>query len=337
MRAVILDGIVLGLQFGLLGVGLTLVYGLAGVLNLAHGQLAMLGAIVVILTIDAGAAAIVAVLVGLAAAGAVGLFLDRSLMRPVYRLRGERRVLLGLLLMLGVAFIIEGVLVWRYPIESLTFRIGGDPVQILGVSDAPRQLLASAISLAVGAVLAAFFRLSTLGKAVRSVIQDEEGAQLCGVNPAVIRSIVFTLSAVLAGLVAVTRSMTSPVTVTPGIDFTILALIVAVVGGLGSVSGAFLAGVLLGIVNTVSAYYIGSYVTTIVLLLAAAITIVVAAGRAARQVGVRRPSVLRAYAPIVITGAVLALLPAALRRFPHDDGRRSPSGCCSSPTPSPST
>ena len=78
----------------------------------------------------------------------------------------------------------------------------------------------------------------------------------------------------LAGLVAVTRSMTSPVTVTAGIDFTILALIVAVVGGLGSVSGAFLAGILLGVVNTVSAYYIGSYVTTIVLLLAAAITIV---------------------------------------------------------------
>jgi branched-chain amino acid transport system permease protein len=68
--------------------------------------------------------------------------------------------------------------------------------------------------------------------------------------------------------------MTSPVTVTAGIDFTILALIVAVVGGLGSVSGALLAGLLLGIVNTVSADLIGSYVTTIVLLVAAAVTIV---------------------------------------------------------------
>jgi branched-chain amino acid transport system permease protein len=274
MRAAILDGIVLGLQFSLLGVGLTLVYGLAGVLNLAHGQIAVLGAIVVALMIDAGAAAFAAALVGLAVAAAIGLVLDRSLMQPVYRLRGERRVLLGLLLMLGVASIIEGVLVWRYPIEALTLRIGGDPVDILGVRMRPGQLLASAISLAVGAVLAAFFRLATLGKAVRSVIQDEEGAQLCGINPAAIRTIVFTMSAALAGLVAITRSMTSPVTVTTGIDFTILALIVAVVGGLGSVSGAFLAGVLLGVVNTVSAYYIGSYVTTIVLLLAAAITIV---------------------------------------------------------------
>ena len=285
MRAVILDGIVLGLQFGLLGVGLTLVYGLGGVLNLAYGQMAVLGAIVVSLRMNAGAPALVAVLIGLVAAGALGLFLDLTLMRPVYRRRGEPRVLLGLLLMLGVGIIIDGFLVWRYPIGALSLRIGGDAIEILGVRMRTGSLLASAIALAVGAVLALFFRFATTGKAVRSVIQDEEGAQLCGVNPAVIRSLVFTLSGVLAALVAVTRSMTSPVTVNAGIDFTILALIVAVVGGLGSVSGAFLAGVLLGIVNTVSSHYIGSYVTTIVLLGAAALTIVL---RPSGLLGVRK-------------------------------------------------
>jgi branched-chain amino acid transport system permease protein len=285
MRAVILDGIVLGLQFGLLGVGLTLVYGLGGVLNLAYGQMAVLGAIVVSLRMDAGSQALVAVLIGLVAAGALGLFLDLTLMRPVYRRRGEPRVLLGLLLMLGVGIIIDGFLVWRYPIGALSLRIGGEAIDILGVRMRTGSLLASAIALAVGAVLALFFRFATTGKAVRSVIQDEEGAQLCGVNPAVIRSLVFTLSGVLAALVAVTRSMTSPVTVNSGIDFTILALIVAVVGGLGSVSGAFLAGVLLGVVNTVSSHYIGSYVTTIVLLGAAAVTIVL---RPSGLLGVRR-------------------------------------------------
>jgi branched-chain amino acid transport system permease protein len=274
MKAVILDGIVLGLQFGLLGVGLTLVYGLAGVLNLAHGQLAVLAAIIVALTIDAGRPTLPAVAVGLAAAGALALALDLTLMRPVYHERGERRVLLGLLLMLGVAFIIDGILGWRYPTEALSLRIGGDPVDVLGVSMRTGSLLASAISIAAGVLLLVFFRYSTLGRAIRSVIQDEEGAQLCGVNPALVRALIFALSGVLAGLVAVTRSMTSPVTVNSGIDFTILALIVAVVGGLGSVPGAFLAGVLLGIVNTVSSFYIGTYVTTIMLLLAAALTIV---------------------------------------------------------------
>jgi branched-chain amino acid transport system permease protein len=275
MRAVIFDGIVLGLQFGLLGVGLTLVYGLGGVLNLAHGQLAVLAAIVVALTMDSGTAVGLAAAVGLLVAGAVALVLDLTLMRPVYRLTGERRVLLSLLLLLGVGFIIEGLLVWRYPIETLSLRIGGGPVDVLGVSMRTGSLVASAISLVVGAMLAGFFRLTLFGRAVRSVIQDEIGAQLCGINPAVMRAVIFGLSGVLAGLVAVTRSMTSPVTVSAGIDLTIFALIVAVVGGLGSVAGAFLAGVLLGVVNTVSAYYIGSYVTTIVLLGAAAMTILV--------------------------------------------------------------
>jgi branched-chain amino acid transport system permease protein len=274
MKAVVLDGIVLGLQFGLLGVGLTLVYGLGGVLNLAHGQLAVLGAIVTALRLDAGASAVEAVLTGLAVTGAVGLLLDLTLLRPVYRRQGESRVLLGLLLMLGVAFVIDGVLGWRYPIGALSLRIGGDPVDVVGVAMRPGSLLASTIAVGTGAALVAFFRFTTLGKAVRSVVEDEVGAQLCGVSPATIRALVLTLSAVLAALVAVTRSMTSPVTVEAGIDFTILALIVAVVGGLGSVSGAFLAGVLLGIVNTVSAHYIGTYVTTIVLLGAAAVTIV---------------------------------------------------------------
>ena len=284
MKAAILDGIVLGLQYGLLGVGLTLVFGLAGVLNLAHGQLAVLAAIIAALTIDAGSSAGVAVLVGILCAAAIGLLLDLTLMQPVYRLRGESRVLLGLLLMLGVAFMIDGFLEWRYPIEALSLRIGGDPIPILGVNMRVGSLWASGIALAAGGALLVFFRGTTTGRAVRSVIQNEEGAQLCGISPAFVRRLIFALSGALAGLVAVTRSMTSPVTVTEGITLTTLALIVAVVGGLGSVSGAFLAGILLGIVDRVSSFYIGTYVTTIFLLAAAAITIVVRpAGLLARR------------------------------------------------------
>jgi branched-chain amino acid transport system permease protein len=83
------------------------------------------------------------------------------------------------------------------------------------------------------------------------------------------------LSGALAGLVAVTQSMTSPVTISSGFDITILALLVTVVGGLGSIRGAFLAGLILGLVNAASSFYIGSYITTIILLLAAAVTILV--------------------------------------------------------------
>lgn len=273
MTAVILDGVVLGLQFGLLGVGMTLIYGLGGVLNLAHGQIAVVAAIATSLAMAAEVPAGWAALIGLFAAGLVGLLLDSTLMRPVYRREGEERVLLGLLLTLGAGFIIEGLLVWRYPIQQLSLNIGGEAVEILGVRMRSGSLLASALSIVAGAALVVFFRYSSFGRAVRSVIQDEVGARLVGVNPAATRSLIFFLSASLAGLVAITRSMTSPILVTAGVDFTILALIVTVVGGLGSVSGAFLAGLLLGVVNTVSSFLIGSYITSIVLLAAAALTI----------------------------------------------------------------
>jgi branched-chain amino acid transport system permease protein len=275
MRAVVFDGIVLGLAFGLLGVGLTLVYGLGGILNLAHGQIAVLGAIVVSRLIATGWPTVPAAVVGVVVAAATGVLLDLTLMQPVYRQRGEHRTLLGLLLTLGVAFVIGGLLNWQYPLGALYINVSGQPVSILGVAMSAGSVWASVIALGVGAVLLLFFTGTTFGRGVRSVIQDETGARLVGISPAFVRTVIFALSGGLAGLVAVTRSMTAPLTVGAGFELTIFALIVTVVGGLGSVAGAFLAGLLLGIVDTVSARYIGQYITSIVLLGAAALTILV--------------------------------------------------------------
>ncbi len=271
--AVVFDGIVYGLQLGLLAVGLTLLYGLGGVLNLAHGQIAVLGALAAALAMDAGLPAGPAALLALVVAGAVGLLLDQTLMRPVYAREGEARVLLSLLLTLGTAFLLDGLMVWRYPFEALSLSIGGGGVDVLGVRMRSGSLLASAIAVVAIVALVAFLRWTRTGKAVRSVIQDEEGAKLCAINPAAMRTLIFGLSGVLAGLMAVTQSMTSSVVATSGLNFTILALIVTVVGGLGSVTGALLAGLLLGVVNTLSSFYIGAYITSIILLAAAALTI----------------------------------------------------------------
>lgn len=273
MGAVLVDGFVLGLQFGILGVGLTLVYGLGGVVNLAHGQMAVMAAIVTARLIDQGIPTAVAVAVGIGAAGLLGVIIDRTLMQPVYREKSDHRVLLGLLLMLGVGFVIDGVLEWRYPIEALNLRVGGDPVSLFGLKIRRGSIVASALIGVIGVTLVLFFRYTTFGRATRSVIQDEEGARLCGINPAAVRTVIFGLSGALAGAVAMIQAMTSPVVSTAGVGLTIFALIVAVVGGLGSVSGAFLAGILLGIVNTLSAFYIGTFVSSIILVAAAAITI----------------------------------------------------------------
>jgi branched-chain amino acid transport system permease protein len=275
MIANLLDGIVLGLQFGLLAGGLTLVYGLGGVLNLAYGQMVVLSAMAIVLSMEAGLGPLPAVAVGLLFGGLLGLLLDLTLLRPVYRLQGEGRVLLSLLLTLGMAFMVDGFLSWRYPTKALTLRIGGGPVEILGVRMVRGGVVASVITiLALGGLLL-FFRRTTLGRAVRSVIEDEEGARLVGIDPHKMLRIILILTGVLAALVAVTRSLVTPVSVTAGFELTVSALIVTVVGGLGSVGGGILAGVILGIISTIAASTIGTVLSLIILLVAAAVTILI--------------------------------------------------------------
>ena len=123
MIANILDGIVLGLQFGLLAAGLTLIYGLGGVLNLGYGQIAVTSAMVVAFALEADIPTLPAIVLGLVAGGLFGLLLDLTILRPVYRLKGEARVLLSLLLTLGLSFIVDGFLNWRFPLKSLYLYI----------------------------------------------------------------------------------------------------------------------------------------------------------------------------------------------------------------------
>ena len=275
MIANILDGLVFGLQLGLLATGLTLVYGMGGILNMAYGQIAVIAALIVSFAIDAGVPILLAIVIGLLAGGLVGLILDLTLLQPVYKLHEEPRVLLSLLLTLGLSFVIEGFLIWQFPLEALSIRVSGGVIDILGVPMRTGSLLASAITLITFAALFLFFRYTSLGLAVRSVIEDEEGARLVGIRPNQMLRLILFMSGVLAALVAVTRSMVTPVDMHAGLSITVFALIVTVVGGLGSVAGAFLAGIILGIINVVAADYIGSYVSLIMLLVAAALTILI--------------------------------------------------------------
>ena len=201
--AIILDGIVLGLQFGLLAAGLTLVYGLGGVLNLAYGQMAVISAIVVAFAMDAAVPLLPAVGLGLLAGGLLGLLFDLTILRPVYRLHDEGRVLLSLLLTLGVSFIVDGFLMWRFPLKALTLHMGGGAVEILGVPMRRGSLVASAITLVTIAGLFVFFQRTSLGQAVRSVFEDEEGARMVGIYPSRMLRLILILSGMLAALVAV--------------------------------------------------------------------------------------------------------------------------------------
>jgi branched-chain amino acid transport system permease protein len=272
---IFVDGIVQGLQLSLLAVGITLIYGLGGVLNLAHGQFAVVAGISAGLLMNYGLHPIAAAVLGVAAAGAFGLLVDRSLMLPAYRYAGEERLLLGLVLTLGLSFVVDGYLNFRHPDAALTLLLPHPTITVAGVPIRTASIIASLLAIVVFVLLAIFLKATLLGKAVRSIIQNEVGAGLCGIDPTRTRTLIFGLSAVMAGLAGIAQGLFSTLGPEMGVEFTILGLIVAVVGGVRSISGTFIAGILLGVVNAFASYYIGAYLTLVILLGAAMLTILV--------------------------------------------------------------
>jgi len=278
MTATLFDGIVQGLQLSLLAVGITLIFGLGGVLNLAHGQFAVIGGVAAKLLLDLGAHPVLAGVGGIVTAGLFGVLVDRSLLLPAYRCRGEDRLLLGLILTLGLSFVIDGYLNYAFSEFSLTFSLPIPSVKIAGIPMRTAGLANSLVAIVVFLVLFAFLRWTLLGKTVRSIIENEVGAELCGIDPARTRMIIVGLAAMMAGLAGITQGLFSSLGTEMGPEFTILGLLVAVVGGVRSINGTLVAGVFLGIVNAFASRYIGAYVAYIILLSVAMATILARPG-----------------------------------------------------------
>jgi branched-chain amino acid transport system permease protein len=275
VTAILFDGVVQGLQLSLLAVGITLIYGLGGVLNLAHGQFAVAGGVVAALLLSFGMHPLLAALGGIGAAGVLGLVVDRTLLLPAYRYRGEERLLLGLILTLGFSFVVDGYLNWKFPEFSLSFRLPVPMVEIAGIPMRTASLAASAIAAAVFAGLVAFLKLTLTGKSIRSIIENEAGAELCGIDPSRTRTLIVCLAAMMAGVAGVAQGLFSSLGTEMGPEFTILGLLVAVVGGVRSINGTLAAGILLGVVNAFASHYVGAYVAYIILLSFAMATILV--------------------------------------------------------------
>jgi len=274
LAAITIDGLAFGASLALLGVGITLVYGLGEVLNLAIGAFAVIAAIAASLLVSDGVALPVAAAAGLGLVGVFGLVIDRTLLSLVYRSDGEERILLGIFTTLGLAVMIEGVLV-NFVSSRYSLPLGVSPIDVGTTVVTGTSVVTIVVAAVVLLVLFAFLNRTFLGKATRTIFQDERGAQLVGIDPRKIRTLVFVLSALVAGLAGLLIAARSNIGVGNAFEFTTFALIVSIVGGVRSLVGAVVAGVLLGLVNTLAGFFIGSYVATIILFGAAIVFLLV--------------------------------------------------------------
>lgn len=271
---VTIDGFARGLLFAILGVGITLVFGLGGILNIAIGVFAIIAVIATVVILGTTSNVLVAIVLGIGFVGLLGLGVDRTLLSQVYRSEGEERILLGIFVTLGLAIFLEGILYVYYPL-SYSLSHGVPSLGILGISIRGSTQVTIITATIILGLLFIFLQQTYLGKATRTVFQDEMGAELSGIEPRRIRSLIFVLSTVIAGIAGVLYSFSRQVTVGTGFELTIFALLVAIVGGVRSLRGTALAGIFLGLVVTFANWLIGAYVAKVVLFVVAILVLTI--------------------------------------------------------------
>jgi branched-chain amino acid transport system permease protein len=249
----ILNGTTAGALYVLIAIGITLIYGLTGIVNFAHGELLMIGAYVTFSLVSAFHfpffVALVAAIVGLGMIGAVvqlGMF-RWTLARPIT----------GFIVSLGLISVLQAaaIQIWTTDPKSITAPYPG--VILIGDLRFPIQrLILLILSAAFLAVTLVFLTRSRSGRALRAAAEDREMAGLLGVNTPQIILLAFCLGCALAGAAGGLVISVAPITPFAGGNYVFKGFAVALVGGLGSVSGAAVIGFTLGIVEALLTSYV---------------------------------------------------------------------------------
>ena len=243
------SALVLGATYALIALGLNLVYGTMRLLNVAHGDLAMLGAYVAywlftFMTVPPLVSMFLAIVIaaGLGALAYVGIF-RRQLAERATAGRLEAN---SLLLFFGLSVIMQNVASLAFTGSLRAYQYLDEVLTIGGVAMTGNRLVMLLLTIGVCVTLTLFLRLSIYGLAIKALIQNRDAAAVVGVNVERVQLLSFSLGFGLAGLAGALISMSEQISPFMGFPFTIAAFIVIILGGLGNIPGGILAGLLLG-------------------------------------------------------------------------------------------
>ena len=253
---IILEQVLNGVQFGvtlfLMSAGLTLIFGIMGVINLAHGSLYMIGAYAAALVAAHTGSFGLALLGGLAAAAASGVLIEFVVVRRLY----DRDHLDQVLATFALILIINqsaSMLFGRQPLfVAMPATLSGSVTLLPGLVYPVYRLVVIGLGLLVAAGLFLLINYTRVGMLVRAGATHRQMVRALGVNVRWLYTVVFGLGALLAGLAGIIAGPITSVQVGMGEQVLILAFVVGVIGGLGSVRGAFFGALIAGIVDTLS-------------------------------------------------------------------------------------
>jgi branched-chain amino acid transport system permease protein len=253
-----IGGLLIGGLYSLIAMGFSLQYGVARVLNIAHGEFIMISAF---LTWTLYTYAHINPLLSLIIVGPVIFVIGYTLQRTLFtRLRTSSPSqgayeANSMLATFGLLFIFQNValLIWGGNYHAYSYL--ATPVSLGGAIFAANSLLALGVAVVIGIIFYLFLARTRMGKAIRAAALDPATAGLMGVNINQVLAICFGLGALMAAFAGLLFSMCFSVYATMGLEKTIVAIIVVVLGGLGSITGSFIGGFLLGIIGNIVTYY----------------------------------------------------------------------------------
>jgi branched-chain amino acid transport system permease protein len=243
------NGVSFGMLLFLLAAGLSLIYGVMRILNLAHGSYYLLGAYVALSVVQATGSLALAAVAGTAAVTAIGVLMERVFLRRLPR--GEE--LPQALLTFGFLLVLGDVALWIWGGTPLTLprpEALSRSIQLGTLFFPSYRVFLIAIGLVMGVALWALQEKTRLGAMIRAAIDDAEIARATGIDVSRLSTLVFAFGAALAALGGIVGGPL--LGVYPGADFEILlqAFVVVIIGGLGSLKGAFFGALLVGLLDT---------------------------------------------------------------------------------------
>lgn len=249
----LIDGLSLGGVYALIALGYTMVYGIAKMLNFAHGDIIMVGGYVIyVIVLRLSGGAIPAVLAALAACCLLGVTVEKVAYKP---LRGASPLAV-LITAIGVSYCLESLAQIIFSSDPKTVIISdalNNRVGIGSFSISYATLLTLGVTIVIMVALTLYIKFSKTGRAMVATSEDRGAAQLMGVNVNKIITITFAIGSVLAGVASAFYLIKTPtVTNTMGAMPGIKAFTAAVIGGIGSIPGAMLGGILLGLLECFS-------------------------------------------------------------------------------------
>ena len=254
----LVNGLGLGSVYAIIALGYTMVYGIAKMLNFAHGDVIMVGAYVAFFALNRYSLPLVpAVLLAVIACTILGVVIERLAYKPLR----QATSLAVLITAIGVSYFLQNgaQLLWSSSTKVFPSVITNNSVSFAGTSISYLTLLTIATCLVVMAVLTLFINKTKTGRAMRACSEDKGAATLMGINVNRIISITFAIGSGLAAIASVLLCATYPsVYPTLGSMPGIKAFTAAVFGGIGSIPGAFLGGILLGVIEIFAKAYIST-------------------------------------------------------------------------------